>query len=497
MLSPRGFFAEVKGFLEKKDADVHGCIDFVKKFFNGRKLVGARADSFASPKDFLLYKGRNEETLFHLACKHDKSGRLFHVLLTHFGCDLPSELVLDLQNKFGKKSRAHKTIKEIVGALKTSQDPLKRGVVGLVGLMGALSSPEKIKVGILRDGQDLVSPDTRLSRVLISPLSKKASTPGGSPLCPVWTIQILQPSYLGRSELSIFTEPPSVPMSRDLPLLDLVTHRMPDLPKTLPENTKRPFSFVINQALMTSWKKRDHSKRRYRGQLETMGGHSACDIARLLQFKDVKKRSFHWCHIAAYSMGGPDGQKPLSKDDYNSVGPQQPCNLVFGTKEANAQMLIIEHIVKKLIKERKIKERKFQSLTITVEAFLYPGCEAFHIGNFVEYTIVEPKGFGIFLKLDMLSRRKMRSAEIKQMIEAITNLFIHQEAEPFARDSTAECAPRCLSFVDDPESDEAIENKTHERCDPLSFSQGHKRSYDSMDSTASSMPSRAKKRAKA
>ena len=494
MLNPRVFFAEVKGFLEKKDADVHGCIDFVKKFFNGRKLMGACADSFSSPKDFLLYEHRNEGTLFHLACKHDKSGRFFHVLLTHFGSDLPSELVLDLQDKFGKKSRAHQKIKEIVGALKTSEDPLERGVVGLVGIMGALSSPEKTKVGILRSGQDLVSPDSGLSRVLISPLSKQASTPAGSPLCPVWTIQILQPS-LGHSELSIFTEPPSVPVRRDLPLLDPLTDTMPDLPETLPENTKRPFSFLINQALISSWEKQDHSKRRYRGQPETMGGHSACDIARLLKFKAVEKRSFHWCHIAAYSMGGPDGQKPLSKDDYNSVGPQQPCNLVLGTKEANAQMLIIEHIAKKLIKKGNV-----QALTITVEAGLYPGYEAFHIGNFLEYTISEPLGFGIRLKLDMLSRRTMRSAEIRQMIEAITNLFIHEEAEPLPRDLTAGFVPGKISFVDDPESDKAIENKTDGRSDVLSFSKGHKghqRSYSSIDPTASSMLSHAKKKAKA
>lgn len=400
-LLPRLFFAEMKHALEQ-EGEKDAALSCLKHYLFACETASktSMVDASKCIQDLLLYSDRHHGTVFHLACIY-ADARLFHRLLTAFKVELPSTLKNDLLEQAPFYTEK---IRTVLLSLNRKKPYAGRSLKERICIMGAMGPSGK--TALMRGENAYTSPSRRLTRALRGP-NNTVTTPKGSRLLPICHIRVMDEQAPQTPGIEIFTEP-----RKDIGLRATPFKARKPAPKGLPANRKKPLHFKINRTVLKQWEKPG----RYRGQDRTMGGYSARHIADLAGFT-TKKRAFHWCHLAGYSMGGPDGKKPRSKRARDFVGPQQPNNLVLGTREANAQMLIIEDVAKALIHQGIVPQ-----LDIDVSVHFYKGLKDLHVADRLRYRLAHD-GLGLTLDFDMLSCRKVRPEEIDYTVKTITGLF--------------------------------------------------------------------------
>ena len=439
MRTPRIFFREISDLIKNNQDDrtllpvLEGFVNELRKkcFLDlndiaaGAPISNTEIAQAVHSKllDYLKYSDRKEGTLLDLAARsgHD---RFFKKIVSLWGEDLSIE---HIENAQTDSPEIQKSLNALMSLKKKKGSPNTHGLSGMVQLMNSLRSPAR-NIGVYSE-EHFLSPNQPFRKAFRSPKGT-IRTPGQTAVHTVCEIKILEPTVghnsqaaqstpsLASSSIHIVSEPEKAVFPRAIP------HNISNAPATgvalpgkytqLPSNKTQGFKFSINQNILDAWS----SEPRTPNQNDTMGGYSANDIADLAGF-DTTEGAFQWCHLAAHSMGGPDGQKPTGKAQYGVVGPQQSTNLVLGTEQANAHMLIFETSAKKLIEDNIV-----ENLEIHLEPEFYPGLEHLHVANFLTYTLHDPTtDLSVSLKFDMLSRRQVSYEEIEHTLEVIIKKF--------------------------------------------------------------------------
>ncbi|HTZ43890.1 MAG TPA: DUF4157 domain-containing protein [Jatrophihabitans sp.] len=95
----------------------------------------------------------------------------------------------------------------------------------------------------------------------------------------------------------------------------------------------------IDAKVLAAW----DGKKRSKDQAAVMGC-SAGEAAANAGYRADEGRGWEWLHLISHGMGGPDG-----------TGPQHAGNLVVGTSECNSQMIVVEEVLKDLVKRYNLK----------------------------------------------------------------------------------------------------------------------------------------------
>ena len=380
----------------------------------------------------------NEHSLFHIACEKQNLGLLKLLLEYAKSKDIDyQKIVTPTLIQF--LSQDEKKFNLIIKYLESLKTPAisTRGVMGMIALMGASTSPAK-KI-IITDGNASISHEefSREIQEEIRPASivrsSVAISPGGSEAYPTWDILIDKddPSFFRTVRVFLDKKKAIVPREevQNATRISKKTKMPPNL--NLPLNTKCDQEFIaeITQQRLDAWRKSSTSGR-YREQNAVMGDNNANDVAKAAGFIIKGKADWQWCHIIAYSLGGVDGEYP-TPSEYDLKGPQRESNLVVGTREANAHMLLVEDLAKKLIQGR------IEKIYIRAKPLFVKGLEGKHIADFIEYTLqdslVNP-AHQVTFTFDMLSRRKTALQEPLVIGPIIIKLF-HTKAVELATES--------------------------------------------------------------
>lgn len=332
-------------------------------------------------------------------------------------------------------SKGHAELTTFLNSL-IAQPFKQKGVKNMISLMGALTSP-LAAFGVSGHSQSFADfrdelPDSVSHRLRpVSPVAGGASslavTPvGGSQLHEVWQVIVNKDSRNPRT-VKLFLDP-----RKALDVPEHVQHEPQPAPEALPVNTKQGNTLIacIDMDVLQQWQK-DGTSSRYRTQEQSMGGCSANQLAKAAGFST--KRLWHLCHLIAYSLGGPDGIMPAFEHERDHKGPQRENNLVCGTVEANAQMLIIEDACKKLISDG------FSSVYVKVTPHFVKGFEQYHIAHFVEYTLQDKATDPtrqLTVTFDMLTRRKIAPEEVTALGALFHKIFVAGNETPRTFDLT-------------------------------------------------------------
>ena len=381
---------------------------------------------------------RKEGTLLDLAARSGHK-RFFDKMITLFGGDLSIKLIENIRTE---SPEIKKSLNALISSKKKKENPIERGAKGTVHMMGGSRSPSKHAAVYLSHNHlkshaavdSAANPSTpnnkKIKNAFMSP-NGTLRTDGQTVVKTVCEMKVFKQTVghnsqsaqsaasLGASSSSIqmVAETEKAEFPQAIPNIDNALKAgapLPDKYSKLPLNEKHDFSFNINANILKTWR----STKRSCSQQIVMGGYSADEIAILAGF-NIREGKFQWCHLAAHSMGGPDGEKPTTKSQRGLVGPQQANNLVLGTKEANAQMVIFETSAKELIKQDIVKD-----LEIHLHTEFYEKLEHLHVASSLTYTLHDPKThLSVSLKFDMLSRRKVSDQEIDDTIAMVMQTF--------------------------------------------------------------------------
>lgn len=145
------------------------------------------------------------------------------------------------------------------------------------------------------------------------------------------------------------------------------------------------------------------------GQNTVMGGISANEVAHVLGYEGV---GWNWCHLIAHSMGkSVAGGKPQTL--------QTPENLVVGTAQANAMMLLVETAIKKVVLKRR---EPLEIIAIANYESLEHG--DFHFANTVQYRVRDPKtNRELSFTFDMHTRRCVTVLELENIYTLLNRTF--------------------------------------------------------------------------
>ncbi len=355
---------------------------------------------------------QNQQTILHLVCRHNAL-RSFKAIIEHgFDFSVPRNHLIALQGII--HGLGYDDLEDYLEGL-LSSPVQKTGLNSLLARMGALGSPSS-RMGI----QNSQSPTFHehfsssvgvLRPVLGSARKNFGMTPGQTRLHVAWKIEVDRDSD-SPAMVSLYLDEKKV-----IDLSAVIRCQPKSPPVELPHNSKVGKTIVtrITPEVLQTWVPKYS---RYRNQVQTMQGCHSNTVAYAAGFN---RSGFHWCHLVAYTMGGPDGLRPLKgEEDYK--GPQREMNLVLGTKEANAQMLIVENTVKSLI-----DDDGFEEIFLTVIPTFSEKYKDFHIAESVEYTIqdkaVNPTRQATF-NFNMLTRRRVSEAEVAAVVEVLKLIFL-------------------------------------------------------------------------
>ncbi len=317
----------------------------------------------------------------------------------------------------------HQDIIDYLHTLNTKK--FNKSILGMVGLMGSLNTSPNARFAVVKQsGSSYTGTLPKETTEILRPIriektegqEQVATTPAGSKMRSTWHIMVNKD--FNPKPVMLFLDEHKVPGKREEP-----KSAASETPVGLPRNTKNELMIQLTPTLLDMWSKEAENTKRYRDQKQTMGNIAAAQVAKLAGFTIIDTSSWNYCHLIAFSMGGPDGLLPIVESEYDLVGPQRECNLVIGTIEANAMMLIVEDIAKKLIQYKKLEE-----IWIRVKTTFAPGLEAYHIAEFVEYTIQDCKENPtrqITFNFDMLTRQKITDTEISTLGTLCTDIFIN------------------------------------------------------------------------
>lgn len=403
-----------------------------------------------APRCIFNEKDPNGKTLLDIACEAGNADLVKYLTKEGWGKNaIPSlieiankklsEIKVEKENfkitwadrlKLNELEMKEKELNEIIHYLKTPDIVQKnaRGTMGMIGLMGAATSPAK-KVAVFEEAE--LGIGIYPEKLDVKPAKIKdmqsgiATTPSGSLVYPTWDIIVDKDRGVknGTKAITIFLDEKKAEKN-----IEKVKNKKEKPPSSLPKNNKIEKILItsgpITKNRLMEWDNRKKQGGRYRSQIKTMGNHSASNVAKYAGFHANKSQSWQWCHLIAFSMGGEDGKFPESEHKFDIEGPQRESNMVVGTVEANAHMLIVEDLVKDLILRKGV-----EPLYIMAKPIFVKGLEEYHIAETVEYTIqddaIHPK-YQITFTFDMLDRRKTAFQEPEVIRPILEELFLHK-----------------------------------------------------------------------
>ena len=143
----------------------------------------------------------------------------------------------------------------------------------------------------------------------------------------------------------------------------------------------------------------------------TIMGMPASKAAECAGFPIGQDHTWHWCHLYAHSLVGDDGQIV--------------SNLVLGTKEANAEMTLVELVIRKILQAH--KKNGLDTLYLKVIPEFVPSFEKIRLAKSLTYTIQDKPGMTFTKKVtfsfNMLSRNKTSVSEIPIIEKLLISLF--------------------------------------------------------------------------